>query len=706
MENRRSSKKPAPESADQAPARRSRLTRGKPAAAPRTRKKTASDSAPEFPLSTPPAPTVEAVSAPVETAPPAPAVREPERPAALPPPETDIPTGNFFSFSPDEPTAVGEPVPASEPAPTGEPFSGGDRSADQRSGDDVPAPVPVESDARDGEPTGPAAPEGPSRAFQPAQSAPGGGFPQGGKRYGREYWKQLKLEKKKSKMLRYQQGPQGGGPTAAAPLSQDRGGGHAERPHHERPHRERERERERLPLQPPPPNFVSVTGDLPAADRFADLTALETTATDLASGGGEPLEIDKLVRLPLAELTAFAIAQGVTFEGVPGRHQVMKAVLQFAAGRKRPILDHGWLDLTDRGHGFIVHDHDNYRLFPSDTYLPESFVKRYGIKRGVELSVQVQPPLSTERCPSVVKINSAMGQPPEALAKVVPFEELVPYYPLKRILLEVTDSESKDISMRLVDIVTPIGFGQRGLIVAPPRTGKTVLLHNIANSVSANYPETKLIILLVDERPEEVTDFKRHTKGEVVSSTFDESPENHVHCAEMVIEKSRRLIEAGQHVVILLDSITRLARSYNALASNSGKIMSGGIEATALQKPKRFFGSARNIEGGASLTIIGTALVDTGSKMDEVIFEEFKGTGNLELHLDRDLVNKRIFPAVNLDKSGTRKEELIYHPDEMLRIYSLRRAMQGIPGTESMEMLISRLKKTRSNVEFLMSLNR
>jgi transcription termination factor Rho len=299
-----------------------------------------------------------------------------------------------------------------------------------------------------------------------------------------------------------------------------------------------------------------------------------------------------------------------------------------------------------------------------------------------------------------------MGKAPELLASVTPFEELEPYYPLNRILLEVPGSESKDISMRLVDIVTPIGFGQRGLIVAPPRTGKTVLMQNIANAVSANFPEVKLIILLVDERPEEVTDFKRHTKGEVVSSTFDESPESHVHCAEMVVERARRMIEHGEHVVILLDSITRLARAYNNLTGSNGKIGTGGLDTTALQKPKRFFGSARNIEGGGSLTIVGTALIDTGSKMDEVIFEEFKGTGNMELHLDRDLVNKRIFPAVNMDRSGTRKEELLYHPDELQRIFTMRRTMQGLPGTEAMEMLISRLKKTKTNVEFLMGLNR
>ena len=353
-----------------------------------------------------------------------------------------------------------------------------------------------------------------------------------------------------------------------------------------------------------------------------------------------------------------------------------------------------------------MHAGVNYRLYPESTYVPEALIKRYGLKRGHALDVVAQAPQNRERCPSAVRIDRVMGQSPDTIAKHTPFEELTPYYPLKRILVESEDVHKKDVSMRAIDILTPIGFGQRGLIVAPPRTGKTVLLHNIANSISNNYPEATLIILLVDERPEEVTDFKRHTKGEVVCSTFDEMPENHVHAAEMVGEKARRLVEMGQHVIILLDSITRLARAYNALASNSGKIMSGGVEATALQKPKRFFGAARNIEGGGSLTILGTALIDTGSRMDEVIFEEFKGTGNMELHLDRGLSDKRIFPAINIDRSGTRKEELIYHPEEMLRIYNLRRAMQGLGPIESMDMLIQRLKKTGTNAEFLLGLGR
>ncbi len=458
------------------------------------------------------------------------------------------------------------------------------------------------------------------------------------------------------------------------------------------------------PPQPAPPKEVVHYGDLPDPARFQSLEAIGHLAGEIATSKTDPVWLNELFALNLAELTAFAKKLEVKFEGAPNRRQLITQIFATISEQKIPLYDRGYLDQTDRGLWFVVHDDVNYRLYPEDAFVPEIFVKHFGLKRGHAVEVQLQPPQGNDRCPAVVAIRSVMGGKPAEISKVPPFEELVPYYPLKRILLEMPGQ--KDVSMRMVDIVTPIGFGQRGLIVAPPRTGKTVLMQNMANSIAANSPDVKLIILLVDERPEEVTDFKRHCKGEVVSSTFDEAPESHVHCAEMVIEKARRLVEQGEHVVILLDSITRLARAYNALASNSGKIMSGGLEANALQKPKRFFGSARNIEGGGSLTIIGTALVDTGSRMDEIIFEEFKGTGNMELHLDRDLVNKRIFPALNIDKSGTRKEELIYHPDELIKIYSLRRAMQGVPAADSMDMLIQRLKKTKTNTEFLLSLNR
>ena len=521
-----------------------------------------------------------------------------------------------------------------------------------------------------------------SGSGQAGDAAPAGAGDSSGGEAGREErkpWWERKKEKKKQKWLEKKQG---------------RGGNHqVQQPQH--------------PQQPPPPKQVVHYGDLPDPARFEDLQALDVLAAEISQSSGEPLRLEQLYACTHAELTAQVRSLGLQLPGggAPNRLQMLEAILKHAGETRRAILDRGWIDLTDHGHGFIVHEHVNYRLYPEDAYLPASLVRRYGLKRGHEVQVVVQAPQPGDRCPAVIKINSVMGGDPEVIDNLTPFEELEPYYPLKRILLEAPEIH-KDISMRAIDLLTPVGFGQRGLIVAPPRTGKTVLLQNIANSISNNFPEAKLILLLIDERPEEVTDFRRHTKGEVVSSTFDESPESHVHAAEMVIEKARRLVEQGGHVVILLDSITRLARAYNALASNSGKIMSGGGEATALQRPKRFFGSARNIEGGGSLTILATALIDTGSRMDEVIFEEFKGTGNMELHLDRGLSDKRIFPAINIDRSGTRKEELIYHPDEMLRVYGLRRAMQGIPPVEAMDMFIQRLKKTKTNAEFLLSLNR
>jgi transcription termination factor Rho len=688
-----------PEQEAAAPKRRtSRLTRAK-TSSPRTRRKVA-DELPLTPGESAPSP--ELAAAP-EVAP-APAAFEPQAapapspefhaPVDMPPPAEPPPppAAEVLSFSPEDEA----PLPESVASVSDEPAQSPDLS--QIGGDAVAgADQPTTADSGNA----------PAEASVGAAEQPPGGPQQPVKRFGKEYWKQLKLEKKKAKLLRQQQ-THGGQPPLPASGGHPSGGGHAPMHHgggHGQQRGNRPERAPKAPQQPPPPNFVNVSGDLPPPERFADLTALDTLAAEI-SAGGEPVDISALAPMSMGEIVAYARGQGVNFDGVPNRHQVLKGILRHAAEQRRPIIDRGWLDLTDRGYGFLVHSHDNYRLHPDDTYIPESLVRRYGLKRGVQIEVQVQAPTGNERCPAALKVLAAMGRDPGLLAGVTPFEELEPYYPLKRILLEVPGSESKDVSMRLVDIVTPVGFGQRGLIVAPPRTGKTVLMQNIANSISANFPEVKLIILLVDERPEEVTDFKRHTRGEVVCSTFDESPESHVHCAEMVVERARRMVEHGEHIVILLDSITRLARAYNALTGNSGKIMSGGLETTALQKPKRFFGSARNIEGGGSLTILGTALVDTGSKMDEVIFEEFKGTGNMELHLDRDLVNKRIFPAVNMDRSGTRKEELLYHPDEMVRVHQMRRSLQGLPGTDAIDMVIGRLKKTKSNIEFLMGLNR
>ncbi len=599
------------------------------------------------------------------------APRGPRKPAAAaapsaPPPQAVAPAPVRETFVPAAPA----------PEPQG---SGGapDRPSEGRGNDSAPASG-GDQQGQSGGPQGGQANEG-----QQGGGDWGGGQDRGG------FWKRNRRDKR-GKRGKFGGGGGGGG------WQQGGGGGGGQGGGGHSPH----------PQQPRSPENAPVFGALPDEARFAEVAALEQLAIEVSSGKGEVIFLDELYALHLAELTAFAKKLGVTFEGAPAKRILLTQIFAHAAAAKTEIRDRGWIDQTDKGnHGFIVHKHVNYRLYPEDPYLPEVLIRHYGLKRGHQVEVIVQAPKGDERCPSVVRVVSVMGMKPGDIERVTPFEELVPYYPLTRILLEATEIH-KDVSMRAVDLLTPIGFGQRGLIVAPPRTGKTVLLQNIANSISNNFPEVTLILLLIDERPEEVTDFRRHTQGEVVSSTFDEAPENHIHCAEMVGEKARRLVEQGKHVVILLDSITRLARAYNALASNQGKIMSGGLEATALQKPKRFFGAARNIEGGGSLTIMGTALIDTGSRMDEIIFEEFKGTGNMELHLYRGLVEKRIFPAINLDRSGTRKEELIYHPEEMQRVYGLRRAMQGIPSVEAMEMFLTRLKKTNSNAEFLMSLNR
>lgn len=445
--------------------------------------------------------------------------------------------------------------------------------------------------------------------------------------------------------------------------------------------------------------------DWEVLEKRGDILAL---AEDLISGGGEPLDYVRIYNMLLPELREEVASLGIDTPNAPNRDQLIDAITKYAAEKKAAIMTTGILEILDDDEGgLIVYERDSYRVKALSAYVPQAFINHYGLQRGHIVRAQLHPHREGESCPIVVRVESVMDQDPETLSEIVPFTERVPYYPTSRILMEA-DSEAKwdNLSMRVVDCLTPVGFGQRGLIVAPPRTGKTVLMQGMANSIQKNYPDSHLIILLIDERPEEVTDFRRQVSGEVISSTFDETAESHVHAAEMVIEKARRMVEVGKDVVILLDSITRLARAYNTTMPSSGKILSGGVEANALQKPKRFFGSARNIEDGGSLTIIATALVETGSKMDEVIFEEFKGTGNMELHLDRGLSDKRIFPALSMDKSGTRKEELLYHPDEMLKIYSLRRAMKGLPSTDAMEMLIQRIKKTNTNAEFLMSVAR
>ena len=422
----------------------------------------------------------------------------------------------------------------------------------------------------------------------------------------------------------------------------------------------------------------------------------------------EVFDYDHLYSLDLNELRAELGSASIDTEGLNNRQSMIQALLNKAFEAKQKVVTIGVLDIPEDGlGGFLVYEIDSYRIKLLNAYVPQAFIEHFGLQKGHIIKAELHQKLEGANCCFAMNIETVMDEAPEKVAEWETFTDRIPYYPLDRIILEsdiVPDKEN--LPMRVVDCLTPIGFGQRGLIVAPPRTGKTVLMQGIANSLQINYPEAHLIILLIDERPEEVTDFKRKVKGEVISSTFDESADSHVHAAEVVIEKARRMVEVGKDVIILLDSITRLARAYNTAMPSSGKILSGGVEANALQLPKRFFGSARNIEDGGSLTIIATALVETGSKMDEVIFEEFKGTGNMELHLDRALSDKRIFPALSMDKSGTRKEELLYHPDEIQKIYSLRRAMKGIPSEDAMEMLIQRIKKTSTNVEFLMSVAR
>jgi transcription termination factor Rho len=417
---------------------------------------------------------------------------------------------------------------------------------------------------------------------------------------------------------------------------------------------------------------------------------------------GPPLHLSELQAKPFNDLRALAAEYAIENAGMFRKSDLIFEILRRNAARNGPIFGSGVLDIYPDGYGFLRSPSYNYLATPEDIYVSSQVVKRYGLKKGHTISGPIRPPKERERYFSLLRVDLIENDDPEKVRNRVFFDNLKPLFPNRRIMLE---GKNGDLSMRGMDLITPIGFGQRGLIVAPPRTGKTVLMQKIANAISENHPEVVLMVLLVDERPEEVTDMERSVKGEVISATFDEAPERHIQVAEMTIERAKRLAENKKDVVILLDSITRLARAYNTVQPHSGKILTGGIDANAFQKPKRIFGAARNIEEGGSITIIATALVDTGSKMDDFIFEEFKGTGNMEIHLDRALVDKRIYPAINIPKSGTRKEELLYHPDEMPRIHVLRRALSSLPATEGMEVLLQRLKKTKNNIEFLLALN-
>ncbi|MCM8790758.1 MAG: transcription termination factor Rho [Candidatus Omnitrophica bacterium] len=414
------------------------------------------------------------------------------------------------------------------------------------------------------------------------------------------------------------------------------------------------------------------------------------------------MEIAELKTMSIAALTK--LAKELNVNGVSGlkKQDLIFKILQAKTEKEGLIFGEGVLEILPDGFGFLRSPDYNYLPGPDDIYVSPSQIRRFSLQTGDTVSGQIRPPKEGERYFALLKVEAVnLGNPDEMKDKTL-FDNLTPLYPNKRYLLE---HDPKDISMRIMDLLTPVGKGQRGLIVAPPYSGKTVLLQKFANAITANYPEVVLIVLLIDERPEEVTDMQRSVKGEVISSTFDEPAERHIQVAEVVLEKAKRLVECKKDVVILLDSITRLARAYNSCVPHSGKILSGGVDSNALQKPKRFFGAARNIEEGGSLTIIATALIDTGSRMDEVIFEEFKGTGNMELQLDRTLFQKRIYPAIDIKRSNTRKEELLVHPDELKRIWLMRKVLNELNTDEAMQLLIEKLSKTKTNAEFLMSMN-
>ena len=414
------------------------------------------------------------------------------------------------------------------------------------------------------------------------------------------------------------------------------------------------------------------------------------------------LHITALQKMTVAELHEVAKSEGIEeYTGLTKQELVLK-IMQGRIQKDGLMFGEGVLEILPDGFGFLRSPDYNYLPSPDDIYVSPSQIRRFGLRLGNIVSGQIRPPKESEKYFALLRVEAVNSEDPDHLTDKVNFEDLTPMFPEKRVFMETTPQE---INMRVVNLITPIGFGQRMLIVAPPRTGKTVLLQKMANAITANHADAYVIILLIDERPEEVTDMKRNTTAEVISSTFDEPAARHIQIAEMVQAKARRMVEYGKDVVILLDSITRLARAYNTEAPHSGKILTGGVDASALQKPKRFFGSARCVEEGGSLTVIGTALIDTGSRMDEVIFEEFKGTGNSELHLDRRLVDRRIWPAIDISRSGTRKEELLLDPQELKLVYRLRKVLSEMQPTEAMELLISRLQKVKTNAEFLMSMS-
>ena len=406
----------------------------------------------------------------------------------------------------------------------------------------------------------------------------------------------------------------------------------------------------------------------------------------------------------ITELVEIAEKLGLEDVGRLKKQDIIFQILKKQADDGIDIFGGGVLEILNDGFGFLRSAEGSYCAGPDDIYISPSQIRKFSLRKGDEIQGKIRPPKDKEKYTALVQVETINGETPENAKKKILFENLTPLFPNERLVLEQGSGSNEDLSARIIDLIAPVGKGQRGLIVSPPKAGKTLMLQSIAHSITSNNPETKLIVLLIDERPEEVTEMTRTVRGQVIASTFDEPPSRHVQVADMVIEKAKRLVEYGKDVVIFLDSITRLARAWNSEVPNSGKILSGGVDANALQRPKRFFGSARRVEEGGSLTIVATALVDTGSKMDDVIFEEFKGTGNLEIVLDRRLVDKRIYPAIDINRSGTRREEMLLGSDEFRRTSVLRRVLSEMNPPDAMELLINRLSKTSSNHEFLQSL--
>lgn len=418
------------------------------------------------------------------------------------------------------------------------------------------------------------------------------------------------------------------------------------------------------------------------------------------------MNLNDLKKKSIAELVELAQSLNIENVGRARKQEIIFSILKSHTRKGEDIFGEGVLEILTDGYGFLRSSDSSYVANPDDIYVPPQLIRRFNLRTGDSISGKIRPPKESERYFAITKIDSVNYDHPELAKQKILFENLTPLFPEERIIMELGNGSTEDITARIIDLVSPMGKGQRALIVAPPKVGKTIMMQNIANSISQNYPECYLIVLLIDERPEEVTEMARTVRGEVVASTFDEPATRHVQLAEMVIEKAKRLVEHKQDVVILLDSITRLARAYNTVSPSSGKVLTGGVDANALQRPKRFFGAARNTAEGGSLTIIATALIDTGSKMDEVIFEEFKSTGNSELYLDRKIAEKRIYPAINFNKSSTRREELITKPDELQRLWILRKLMNPMTEVAAIEFLTEHLKETKTNADFFQAMKR